>query len=129
MSAPTTILQTTCYKSTGICVMARVYGDAGTAITQASLSGITYAVYEETNANAVVVASTALTVSSVVYDALQTSDPRWTVDSTGYNFAHALSASAFPNAGRFRVEYVFTPASGSAFVFVARAEVLDRLSS
>lgn len=51
-----------------------------------------------------------LTISAVIYNALQTSDDRWTKDGTGYNFLDVLDASHFPKGGRrYRVEYLCYP--------------------
>jgi len=97
----------------------RVYGNAGTAITQASLSSITYKVnriaadHDRTETET---ADGTVTISSSVFDSLQTSDPRWTKDSTGYNFRVVIPASAFLVGDlRHRIDFLFTPVSGEAF--------------
>lgn len=106
--------------NSGVTCMGRIYGNAGTLITQASLSAITYAVTiiaeDDTETDGT---TGTLTISSVVFDTLQTSDPRWSVDSTGYNFLATIPASAFTRANgglRHRVDIEFTPSSGEAFV-------------
>jgi hypothetical protein len=109
----------------GATVLARVYGNAGTAITQASLTSITWAVYNA-DTEAEILAPAALTVSAVVFDTLQTGNPRWTKDGVGYNFVHALPVTAFPAAvAKTRIQYKFTPTSGAAFWLWAEGPVLE----
>ena len=47
-----------------------------------------------------------------------TNDGYWTVDSTGYNFIHAVSGTLFPEGGRrYRLEYrIATSNFGTVFV-------------
>lgn len=89
----------------------RLYYDASgtkTLITQATVSTITYAVYDDAGATIV---SGSLTVSAVVYDSLQTGTI-WTRDGTGFNFKHKLPATAFPNPNEtYRLTYTFTMAT------------------
>ena len=116
------------FEDAGLALMARVYGNSAVAITQASLSGITYTVIDKTTL-AVVVASTALTVSSVVFDTLQT-DARWVKDSTGYNFRHDLAAAALPDGdSTYRVEYTFTPTIAAVFKLVFEVATVNLLGS
>ncbi len=97
----------------GAFLAARVLGNNGNYITQSAISSITYLVYDITAGAEV--ATGSLTVSSVVFDSLQT-DGRWTEDDTGYNFGVAVSASWFSIADHtYRVEYKFTPSSGQVF--------------
>lgn len=103
-----------CYEDSPPRLMARVTGRTGANITQASLTSITLYGYTGTTT---VANGVALTVSSVVYDTLQT-DSRWTEDSTGYNFGYDLPASYIASAGEYRFEFVFNPASGEDFVLV-----------
>lgn len=101
----------TIWEDAGAMLMARVTGNDGAAITQASLSTITYKVFDLKTE----VSTGSLTISSVVFDTLQT-DARWTVDSTGYNFRWDAPASLFTTSGhQYRVEIRFTPASGAIF--------------
>lgn len=117
------------FEDTGAVIMARVYGNAGTAITQASLSSIVCKVYDLTNGDTLI-ATRTLVIASVVFDTLQTSDPRWTEDDTGYNFLDVVEATNFPEGGRtYRLEYKFTPASGQVFAFKARVDTVNLLSS
>ena len=105
------------FEDSGTTLLARILGNAGTPITQASLSSISYAVFDLQGADpATAVQTGTLTISAVVFDALQTSDPRWTVDDEGFNFAHAAPASWFNESTHtYRIEYKFTPASGEVF--------------
>lgn len=94
--------------------LARVRDSEGDYITQASVSSITYEVYDIDDSDEAVDSGT-LTVADVVYDALQT-DSRWTVDVTGYNFAAELDGDAFPKGNKdYQVEFLVTPASGNPF--------------
>lgn len=115
-----TITTATIFEDAGASLMARVLGNAGTAITQASLSSISYKVFDLHGDTPTTATQTGtLTISAVVYDTLQTSDPRWTVDTTGYNFLYTAPASWFPDAPRtYRVELKFTPATGEVFWLV-----------
>ena len=125
----TEILKVSVFEDTGAVIMARVYGNAGTPITQASLASIVCKVFDLSDGNTLI-ATRTLTIADVVFDALQTSDARWTTDSTGYNFLDAVPATAFPNGGRtYRLEYVFTPVSGQPFALVAEVDAVNLLSS
>lgn len=115
------------YEGSGASFMARVLGNAGTNITQASISSITCNVY-----NAITLASVAtpsVVVASSVFDTLQT-DSRWDTDTTGYNFRHDLPPTAFPDGDiPLVIEYLFTPASGDAFRFVQPVYVKPLVST
>ena len=108
-----TVARSEGFEDTAITLMARIVDANNDPITQAGISSISYAVHKVDGTE--VVESTALTVSDVVFDTLQT-DSIWDTDSTGYNFKHEPGAAAFPDGDtRYRVEYLFTPASGSPF--------------
>lgn len=120
----------------GVTLMARILGNSGTPITQSDISTIAYTIRNLT-LGTTPVTSTSLTVSSVVFNALQQSDQRWTADSQyapgtdrrwGYNFLATLPAASFADlfavdsASPFdvtpykvQVSVVFTPASGQPF--------------
>lgn len=117
----TGLIRGSVWEDGGATVMARVIGNAGTAITQASLTSIHYSLFDTNGATpeTAVVAGTSLTVSDVVFDTLQT-DARWTQDATGYNFRHTIAASVLAApAHLYRAEYKFTPTSGEVFWVVA----------
>lgn len=115
------------FEDSGASCMARVVGNAATAITQATITSITSHVFDlDSSTPTTDLDNSTLTVSSVVFDTLQT-DARWTVDSTGYNFRHDFAASIFTTGGhRYRVEFVFTPSSGAVFhvVYQLKTEAL-----
>lgn len=102
----------------------RVIGSDGDPIQQADVSSIAYAV-RDTADPSTVVASGSLTVASVVYDTLQTTD--WTVDGTGYNFAATLAGTCFPSGDKiYRVEVVFTMASGGPIYLAKEVSTTER---
>lgn len=121
--------------NSGVTVMARIMGNVGTPITQATLSGITYTVRDIT-AQTTVAQDVALTISQVVWDSLQQADPRWDLDDAdnlgadgryGYNFAATIPAAKFASytvdsdtgnvtPHRYQIDIEFTPASGERFV-------------
>ena len=120
MTGPT---KGTIYENGGAVLMARITGASGAAITQSSLSSITYKVFDASSKTPYdLLTSGTITIGSVIYDTLQTGAP-WTADSTGYNFLWTAPASAFPNLSNglnpdqhlYRVEILFTPASGEVF--------------
>lgn len=113
------IYQATVWEDASLTIMARVRGLAGAYITQASLSSIACKVYDLQSGS--LVTSPTVTVASAVFDTLQDGDddPRWTLDSTGFNFRHTVPAAGFPDGNKkYRVEYSFVPASGDAFPLV-----------
>lgn len=104
------------WEDSGAAVRATVRDiNTGSYITQAAISNVDLAVFDlSADDPTVEIYSEALTVSSVVYDTLQT-DGVWTY-SIGYNFKHIISSTAFPTGSHVYVlEYVFTPASGQPF--------------
>lgn len=126
--SPTDILCFSVWEDSSLTVMARITGNAGTNITQASLTSIKLRVFDLDDDGAEVGAEATLTISSVVYDSLQTSDPRWTVDSTGYNFLYTIPAARFPTGPCLALcQFVITPTSGDPFPFVCKGDVLELL--
>lgn len=120
------VIKGTVIEDGGATMLARVVGHSGAAITQASLTSISYKVFDldGTTPDTAILSGTA-TVSSVVFDTLQT-DSRWSEDSTGFNFAHALAVTAFPSGDhRHRIEYLFTPASGAVFFVLFEVAAID----
>lgn len=93
-----------------------------TNLTQSLTSSITYSVYQRGTS----IGTGTLTVSSVVFDTLQTGS-LWTVDSTGYNFRTELANTLFPTGNKeYRVEFKFTLSGGAVqhLVFDVHANAL-----
>lgn len=125
----------------GVTIMGRIRGANGALITQASLSTIAYVVSDLTAGTTS--SSTSATISSVVFDSLQQTDPRWTKDNQfnlgtdgayGYNFAITIPATTFPistvESGtpwstpaqtKYQIDVIFTPVSGQPWRVVYQA--------
>lgn len=102
----------------GSVFLARIRNSSGSYLTQATTTSIACTVYDITTGTAVSSSTPTVTVAASVYDTLQTGSPPWTKDSTGYNFRHAMPATAFATAGKvYQVSYVVTPTSGEVFEF------------
>ncbi len=104
-------------RRSGATVAGLVQGQTGAAITQDSLSSISYQVVRLDNAGVeTITGSGTLTISAVVFDTAQTTDPRYTI-SGGYNFLAVIPASCFQTGGRtHRIEVTFVPVTGEPFV-------------
>ncbi len=115
----------TIMRKSGATVAGLVQGNAGTAITQATLTSISYAVYRVDSPGIEVTTGTGtLTISAVVFDTPQLLDPRYGL-AGGYNFLTTLPASCFQVAGAVhRVEVVFTPVVGEVFLQIWQAATL-----
>ena len=84
----------------------------GSSAQKADITSIAYAVYDVDDPTSAIIEDD-LVVADVFYDSLQT-DSRWTIDSTGYNFAWAAPATICPDGGkRYRVQFTTTPAVGA----------------
>lgn len=111
------------YEGAGFRWMARITGGDGNNIAQADVSSIAFSVYDLADTSAASATGT-LAVASVVFDALQT-DSRWTVDSTGYNFAWDVAYTIFADGDTtYRLEVTFSPASGDPFHLVRDVPVV-----
>ena len=98
----------------GATLIARVVGNDALPVTRISLSAINYAVQNVTTA--VLIGTGALTISTVIFDALQT-DKNWTKDAVGYNFKWTVPASLLQNGGdKYQVDVKFTPVTGEVFI-------------
>ena len=132
------------WQQKGAVATARIRNNAGVYITQASLTSVTRNVYDLDNAGALVLGPTTLTISSVVFDALQNQGADlvlWTangeqIDNVGWNFKDAIPATAFPLGRnglilqrRYRLEYVFDPTSGDDFALVYEAPARNLYST
>ena len=122
--ASTTVTTKTIFEDTGATLMSRIVGDDGEYIEQGDFGTITYAIYIDGTTAAV--DSGTLTVADVVYDALQTSDARWTVDTTGYNFKHTVAATIFDTGdATYRIEFKFAPTGVEPFFVVFKVVTVE----
>jgi hypothetical protein len=110
----------------GIALMGRGKSLSGSYFQQADFSSIVLKVFDMADSSAPVNGASGETIapSSVIFNALQTSDARWTLDATGYNFRYLTSAAQLPGGGKkYRFEFKFIPTSGSSDAFWAVFEV------
>lgn len=126
----------------GVSLMARCVGATGSPITQATLSSIGVTVSDITNvAN---LGTFTPSISASVFNSLQQSDPRWTLDSAiapgpdglwGYNWLYTIPATTFPlttltaanitaDPLNYQADVVWTPVSGEQFRAVFRWQVI-----
>lgn len=118
-------------EDSGGSICARVRLPSAAYITQAAFGTISvrYRKLSQTGSTT----STSLTVSSVVFDTLQT-DTFWkgidgvAVDTLGYNFRWDFAATVFPDPGEYGVTFVFTPSAGAAFLVNVKVTVPARLA-
>ena len=100
------------YEDSAFVLLARVEIDGANA-TQSTVSAITWKAFDVTDPDTVYDSGT-LTVSSVVFDTLQT-DGRWSEDWTGYNFRHEVAATVFATPDkRYRIEHKVTTSGGAS---------------
>ena len=110
------------WEDTGPVVMARVHGSDDTPIVQADVDSISvssWVVQPAANEGDQNGSTDNPTVADVIFDTLQTSDTRWTIDTTGYNVKYEMLASQLPvgssSAGEPRIvqlEIIITPTGG-----------------
>ena len=109
----------------GATILGRLQIHSGALATQAAVTSITCQVFDlHGDTPTVALSSPAAVVSAVIFDTLQT-DARWTLDQTGFNFAHALPHTSFPNGDGpgstpldpvprlYQVQYTLVPATGA----------------
>ncbi len=115
--------QFTVLEDSDFSLMFRVYGADAAAITRASLTSITYTVWDlDATDPTSSVDSGTLTVADVVFDTLQ-SDDRWTTDDVGYNFRHDVADTVCSTGGHtYRIEHKFTASGGQIFFLVSRVQ-------
>ena len=121
------------FKDGSATCMARVVGAAAEPITRSMLTSARYTVSlidpQDEDADTPIEHHEAetLTISEVVFDALQVDD-LWTADEGGYNFKHVidvLTYQAFAIAGReYRVTYALTPTIGQVIIVRFRLKVI-----
>lgn len=110
----------------GVTLMARIVGNTGDLITQASISSIAYGVTDLDDDNTSITTGTQ-TVASVIFDSLQQTDNAWTVDDAdnlgedgrwSYNYKWTLAGTVVTVAlsgHRFQIDVRFTPVTGEPF--------------
>lgn len=113
-------------------VLARLYKkDAShnlVVVAQSDFTTIARAVYLLSDGSQVL-ASSNLTISSVVLDALSTGTI-WTIDSTGFNFIDLVPNTAVPTGdAEVSVEYTFTMTDSTVYKLPVHAYPLAVLAS
>lgn len=121
------------WEDMGLTCLARlIIPSSGAYITQAALTAVACKVFDlGSNTPDTAVATPTVTVSTAVFDTLQTAaaDLRiWTRDTTGFNFKFQVPGTAFAAGSigtklerEFRIEFVFDPTSGEDFPLVYQA--------
>ena len=122
----TGITQGTVIEDSVAVFLVRIAGVDGVNLTQASLTAVSYAVFDPDGQE---ILSGDLVIADVIFDTLQTGDPRWErccpSDVEGFNFRHVMPATAFPTGGATnRVEYKFTDTNGYVYHKPFDAKVL-----
>ena len=108
------IMNTVVQEDSAFSVMARVEVNGANA-TQSDIGAISYQIFYSDSDTAHTTA-TALTVSSVIFDTLQT-DGRWTKDTVGYNFRHDIGHGVLTDPDRnYEIEYKFTEGSNEFYL-------------
>lgn len=105
------VFQSCGFEDSGLAVLARVRALDGDLFLQSDFGTITCKVYDKDDSTDAGTAVT-VTVSSAVFDTLQTDATRWT-DLTGFNFEHVIPATVLLAGGTtYQIEYTFIPSSG-----------------
>ena len=108
--------QTTFRVKRGWTAIARVENPDGQNIVPGTITSIQCVVRRANKSPDPKTLDQSLTVASVVFTELQTSDSRWAKDNVGYNFLYEVPGSAFDVAGaHYVVEFVFTPTTGEKY--------------
>ena len=115
-------LKSVIFERTGPALMARLVGNDGEYVTRSNISAVKYTCRNRADV-ATELLGGSLVVNDVIFNTLVTNDARWTVDTTGYNFLLLLTGAAFPEAGDYIVEVMFTPTSGEKFFLQCQFKV------
>lgn len=95
-------------------LMARVTGNLGVPVTQATVASINRTITNKSTG--VVVSSDALVVADTIYNTLQT-PAAWTYDTTGFNFSDQPPAEDIDEADvTYVVVYTLTMTTGQPIV-------------
>jgi len=115
-------------KNASVILLARVEGNDGALVTQASIASATYTVYllDPTDPDVQTAVEdhedVAIAPADLIFDELQTDDLWGDTDGTGYNLKHQLDVSeaqAFAAAGvEYLVRIELTPADGGQVIVV-----------
>lgn len=115
-----------CNEDSPVYIMACIRGAADALVTQASITSISYLVKQYSsaddardNANGTTITSltSAGSVSSLIYDTLQTGSGWSGPEGTGFNFRMPLPVASFPTGGKWYVVEVWVdPVSGDDFL-------------
>ena len=105
------------WEDSGYTVLGRILGHDGSAVSQSDVDSITYTIAERSTPGTPVATGT-IEVTNSVYTELQTSDSRWTRDTTGFNFAAAMPATTVPDGNKvYQLDFSFTPSTGEVYHF------------
>ena len=113
------------WQSSGATFLARISGNLGTPITQATIGSIPCKVIDLAPLPTVVVLSPVVPVSSIS-DTLIANDPRWLQDAIGYNFLYQMPHTAFPKGSNpYLVQFLFMPVTGEPFPVEYRVDAIE----
>lgn len=103
------IIKGTVWEDASATCMGRLTTPTGADATQASVSTITYGVYDFDGTQPLIaVSSGTAATTTTLFNSLQT-DGRWTIDETGYNFAYTVTPTSLANGEhQYRVVFTFT---------------------
>lgn len=110
------------WAGTGPTLLARIRDNTGAYPTQAGLTEISYIVTNKDTDTEVETGT--MIIGDVIYDTLQTNNPLWVIDTTGYNFRYAMASTQIPDPGHYRIDIKITPVLGSPFFLVFDIEVM-----
>ena len=122
MTDLTKIIVATVWEGQQPWILARVVGQDGAYINQASVSLIEFTIRDKTDTEHET-AGGDLDKTKIVSDSLITDDPRWppNFDSTGYNAKHRVPPGSLPIGGHHYLYYmrIYDTSSPPDFVIVA----------
>ena len=114
----------TVIEGVGVPVMARIRLPDGTYITQATTTSVTRKVYHQGTE----ISTAALTVSTVIFDTLQTTSTNalWTLDTTGFNFNDVVDDDVFVDGDKvYYAWYHIEPVGLPLVKFRAKLHTID----
>jgi hypothetical protein len=119
------ITQAVSLERSSVTQLARVTDASGAAVGPDDVTSIVVKIFNRDSAS--LVEAPTLAPADVFLDEL-TTDARWTIDATGFNFALPLTGAAFPGAGDYRVEIKVQPTDGGAYYIAYDLEILNLFS-